>query len=85
VALGRRRIGRYLPLSPLVHGLAAAVAGGAAVVVIAPFGALVAAMSGSIVAALILLGTNPDLARSVLSILGRAGRFRRQAPDGSPR
>lgn len=83
VALGRRRIGQDLPLRPLAHGLAAIVAGGAAVILLAPFGALVAAVAGSIIAALVLLATTPELTRTVRSVLGRTGRFHRQASNGS--
>ncbi len=85
VGLGRRRIGRDLPLRPLVHGLAAIGAGGAVVVLLTPVGAPIATVFGSIAAALVLLGTTPGLIGSLRSFLGRAGRLRRPAAQGSDR
>jgi O-antigen/teichoic acid export membrane protein len=83
VALGRWRIGRDLPIGPLVHGLTAIVAGGATVLLLAPVGATVSAVSGSIVATVVLLGTAPELTRSLRNVVSRAGRFRRHTPGGS--
>jgi O-antigen/teichoic acid export membrane protein len=85
VALGRRRIGRDLPLRPLAHGLAAMAAGGTTAILLAPFGSPIATISASIIAALVLIGTTPGLPSGLRSTLGRAGRIHRQAPDGSHR